>query len=282
LRAVSRFLLPVRPCVDHAAVEQQGVQLVVALHPKPRRKEPLALLQEAQQFPPDDAVEGADEMHRGPAAMSSSVTPPIKSLKAPPKSPAPVPAQTALATPPPNEAPLVAGSLTSPDDMGLRTTLVKNAGKRVIQLDMGNHLENIQQALVGTKARCLDQQVLKKSKLCLDEAYLHDALKPWVKTSDIDRMLLASSNFQGSPVSLPMDMAGVAITMVCVMSERRMNRLTNPALSQGLPDFLAHEPGFYSGMMLSQYTADHLIVEQKILSAPARRSTLPNACPVTN
>ena len=44
-----------------------------------------------------------------------------------------------------------------------------------------------------------------------------------------------------------------------------MNRLTNPALSQGLPDFLAHEPGFYSGMMLSQYTADHLIVEQKHL-----------------
>jgi histidine ammonia-lyase len=90
-------------------------------------------------------------------------------------------------------------------------------------------------------------------------------------------MTLTGANFQGSPVSLPMDMAGAAITMVCVLAERRMNRLTNPALSQGLPDFLAHEPGFYSGMMLSQYTADHLIVEQRILSAPASIQSIPAA-----
>jgi histidine ammonia-lyase len=65
--------------------------------------------------------------------------------------------------------------------------------------------------------------------------------------------------------------------MVSVLSERRLNRLTNPALSQGLPDFLAHEPGFYSGLMLSQYTADHLIVEQRILSAPASIQSIPAA-----
>jgi histidine ammonia-lyase len=90
-------------------------------------------------------------------------------------------------------------------------------------------------------------------------------------------LTLTGANFQGSPVSLPMDMAGIAITMVCVLSERRLNRLTNPALSQGLPDFLAHEPGFYSGLMLSQYTADHLIVEQKILSTPASIQSIPAA-----
>ncbi len=92
-----------------------------------------------------------------------------------------------------------------------------------------------------------------------------------------DNLTLTGANFQGSPVALPMDMAGAAITMVCVLSERRLNRLTNPALSQGLPDFLAHEPGFYSGMMLSQYTADHLIVEQRILSAPASIMSIPAA-----
>jgi histidine ammonia-lyase len=91
------------------------------------------------------------------------------------------------------------------------------------------------------------------------------------------KLTLTGANFQGSPVSLPMDMAGTAITMVSVLSERRMNRLTNPALSQGLPDFLAHEPGFYSGMMLSQYTADHLIVEQRLLSAPASVQSIPAA-----
>jgi histidine ammonia-lyase len=92
-----------------------------------------------------------------------------------------------------------------------------------------------------------------------------------------DRLTLTGANFQGSPVSLPMDMAGAALTMVCVLSERRLNRLTNPALSVGLPDFLAHEPGFYSGFMLSQYTADTLIVEQRMLSAPASIQSIPAA-----
>jgi len=92
-----------------------------------------------------------------------------------------------------------------------------------------------------------------------------------------DKLTLTGANFQGTPVSLPMEMVGAAVTMVCVLSERRLNRLTNPALSQGLPDFLAHEPGFYSGMMLSQYTADHLIVEQKILSTPASIQSIPAA-----
>lgn len=91
------------------------------------------------------------------------------------------------------------------------------------------------------------------------------------------QITLTGANFQGTPVSLPMDMASAAITMVSVLSERRLNRLTNPALSQGLPDFLAHEPGFYSGLMLSQYTADHLIVEQRILSAPASVESIPAA-----
>jgi histidine ammonia-lyase len=91
------------------------------------------------------------------------------------------------------------------------------------------------------------------------------------------KLTLTGANFQGSPVALPMDMAGIAVTMVCVMAERRVNRLTNPALSQGLPDFLAHNPGFYSGLMLSQYTADHLIVEQRILSAPASIQSIPAA-----
>jgi len=90
-------------------------------------------------------------------------------------------------------------------------------------------------------------------------------------------MQLTGANFQGSPVSLPMDMAGVAITMVSVMSERRMNRLNNPALSVGLPAFLTKGAGMFSGLMLSQYTADMQIVEQKILSSPASIQSIPAA-----
>ncbi|PNX49362.1 MAG: phenylalanine ammonia-lyase [Thermoplasmata archaeon M8B2D] len=88
---------------------------------------------------------------------------------------------------------------------------------------------------------------------------------------------LSGANFQGSPVGLPMDMAGIAITMVCVLSERRMNRLNNPALSVGLPAFLTKGGGMFSGLMLSQYTADHLIVEQRILSNPGSIQSIPAA-----
>jgi histidine ammonia-lyase len=88
---------------------------------------------------------------------------------------------------------------------------------------------------------------------------------------------LSGANFQGTPVSLPMDMAGAAITMVSVMSERRLNRLNNPALSEGLPAFLTKGAGMFSGLMLSQYTADMLIVEQRILSNPASIQSIPAA-----
>jgi histidine ammonia-lyase len=91
------------------------------------------------------------------------------------------------------------------------------------------------------------------------------------------KLTLTGANFQGSPVSLPMDMAGAAITMVCVLSERRLNRLTNPALSVGLPEFLTKGAGMFSGMMLSQYTADMMIVEQRILSMPASIQSIPAA-----
>ena len=91
------------------------------------------------------------------------------------------------------------------------------------------------------------------------------------------KLTLTGANFQGSPISLPMDMAGTAITMVCVLAERRLNRMTNPALSVGLPAFLTKGAGMFSGMMLSQYTADMLIVEQRILSAPASIGSIPAA-----
>jgi histidine ammonia-lyase len=92
-----------------------------------------------------------------------------------------------------------------------------------------------------------------------------------------DKLTLTGANFQGTPVSLPMDMTGASVTMISVLSERRLNRLLNPALSVGLPSFLTKGAGMYSGMMLSQYTADSLIVEQRILSNPASIQSIPAA-----
>ena len=92
-----------------------------------------------------------------------------------------------------------------------------------------------------------------------------------------ENLALSGANFQGTPVAVPMEMAGMTITMVCVLSERRLNRLNNPALSVGLPPFLTKGAGMFSGLMLSQYTADMQIVEQKILSAPATIQSIPAA-----
>jgi histidine ammonia-lyase len=92
-----------------------------------------------------------------------------------------------------------------------------------------------------------------------------------------EKLTLTGANFQGSPVSLPMDMVGAAVTMISVLSERRLNRLNNPALSAGLPPFLTKGAGMYSGLMLSQYTADTMIVEQRILSTPASIQSIPAA-----
>ncbi len=92
-----------------------------------------------------------------------------------------------------------------------------------------------------------------------------------------DQVVLTGANFQGTPVSMPLDTLGAAVTMVSVLSERRLNRLTNPALSAGLPPFLTRGAGMYSGMMLSQYTADMQIVEQRILSTPAFIQSIPAA-----
>jgi histidine ammonia-lyase len=92
-----------------------------------------------------------------------------------------------------------------------------------------------------------------------------------------DGVVLTGANFQGTPVSMPLDMVGAGIAMISVLSERRLNRLLNPALSVGLPAFLTKGAGMFSGLMLSQYTAGMLIVEQRILSTPSCVQSIPAA-----
>jgi histidine ammonia-lyase len=89
--------------------------------------------------------------------------------------------------------------------------------------------------------------------------------------------VLTGANFQGTPVSLPLDAMGAGICMVSVLSERRLNRLLNPALSVGLPAFLTKGAGMFSGHMLSQYTAGMMVVEQRILSQPSYTQSIPAA-----
>ena len=84
-----------------------------------------------------------------------------------------------------------------------------------------------------------------------------------------DGTVLSGGNFHGQPVALAMDFLGIAVSEIASISERRVNRLINPHLSE-LPAFLTTEGGLESGMMMAQYTAAALVSEKKVIAHPAR------------
>lgn len=90
-------------------------------------------------------------------------------------------------------------------------------------------------------------------------------------------LVLTGANFQGTPLAFALELLGMAVTTVSVLSERRTNRLMNPHLSAGLPAFLTRGAGMFSGLMLSQYTAGALVCENRILSHPAATGSIPAA-----
>jgi len=92
-----------------------------------------------------------------------------------------------------------------------------------------------------------------------------------------DNEVVTGANFQGTPIAFGLEALGLAISTVSVLSERRLNRLMNPALSAGLPGFLTKGGGMFSGLMLSQYTACQLVNEQRVLSHPAANGSIPAA-----
>ena len=92
-----------------------------------------------------------------------------------------------------------------------------------------------------------------------------------------EELVLTGANFQGTPMAFALEMLGLAVTTVGVLSERRLNRLMNAHLSAGLPAFLTKGAGMFSGLMLSQYTAGSLIAENRILAAPAATGSIPAA-----
>jgi histidine ammonia-lyase len=88
---------------------------------------------------------------------------------------------------------------------------------------------------------------------------------------------LTGANFQGTPLAFSLELLGTAVTTVCVLSERRLNRLMNPNLSMGLPAFLTKGAGMFSGLMLTQYTSGSLCCENRILCHPAATGSIPAA-----
>ncbi len=81
--------------------------------------------------------------------------------------------------------------------------------------------------------------------------------------------ILSGGNFHGEPVAFALDFLAIALSALAGISERRLERLVNPALNEGLPPFLAAGAGLNSGFMMPQVTAAALVSENKVLAHPA-------------
>jgi histidine ammonia-lyase len=89
--------------------------------------------------------------------------------------------------------------------------------------------------------------------------------------------MLSNGNFHGQPLGFALDTLAMAVSELASISERRTERLVNPALSDGLPAFLATDGGLNSGFMIPQYVAASLVSENKALCHPASVDSIPTS-----
>ncbi|HTS50999.1 MAG TPA: histidine ammonia-lyase [Bryobacteraceae bacterium] len=86
--------------------------------------------------------------------------------------------------------------------------------------------------------------------------------------------IFSGGNFHGEPLALPLDFLAVALTVLAGISERRIDRLVNPALNEELPPFLTNHAGLESGFMMLQVTAAALVAENRVLAHPASTGSI--------
>jgi histidine ammonia-lyase len=92
-----------------------------------------------------------------------------------------------------------------------------------------------------------------------------------------DDLLVSAGNFHGQPLAFALDALAMAVSELANISERRMERLVNPNLSDGLPAFLTTDGGLNSGFMIPQYVAASLVSENKSLCHPASVDSIPTS-----
>ena len=86
---------------------------------------------------------------------------------------------------------------------------------------------------------------------------------------DYEGDVLSGGNFHGEPLAFALDFLAIALSALAGISERRIERMVNPDLNEGLPAFLAQDAGLNSGFMMAQVTAAALVSENKVLAHPA-------------
>jgi histidine ammonia-lyase len=89
-----------------------------------------------------------------------------------------------------------------------------------------------------------------------------------------DGSILSGGNFHGEPLAFQLDFLAVALSALASISERRIDRLVNPALNEDLPPFLSGHAGLESGLMMAQVTAAALVGENRVLAHPASTGSI--------
>src|SRR4029434_5008444 len=89
--------------------------------------------------------------------------------------------------------------------------------------------------------------------------------------------VISGGNFHGAPLALAFDYAAIAVTDLMSISERRIERLINPDMNEGLPAFLARQPGMQSGFMLCHVAAAALLNEARVLAHPSSVDNVPTS-----
>lgn len=92
-----------------------------------------------------------------------------------------------------------------------------------------------------------------------------------------DDEVISGGNFHGQPMALAFDFLGIALAEFADVSERRIERMVNPQLSNGLPAFLTKHSGVNSGFMIAQYSAASMVSENKIYAHPASVDSIPSS-----
>jgi histidine ammonia-lyase len=145
-----------------------------------------------------------------------------------------------------------------------------------------SHLEDDPRVQDAYSLRCMPQVhgavrgALRHAREVIETETGSATDNPLVFTGDTEEVL-SGGNFHGAPLALALDYAAIALADLMSISERRIDRLVNPDLNEGLPAFLSAHPGTSSGFMIAHVTAVALLNEAKVLAHPASIDNLPTS-----
>lgn len=100
---------------------------------------------------------------------------------------------------------------------------------------------------------------------------------PLIFDEDDETLVISGGNFHGQPIAFALDFLKIGVSELGNVAERRLERLVNPQLNNGLPAFLSPQPGLQSGAMIMQYAAASLVSENKTLAHPASVDSIPSS-----